>query len=66
MKPIIVTYSNESWVMNGFGYLCHHSIDGTTKYIPGGFYNICQSLTYPPKFKEIFNKDIKLIARPKK
>lgn len=66
MKPIIVTYSNESWVMNGFGYLGIHQLDGSTIEIPGGAYHICESLTYPPVFKNIFSQEIKLIARPKK
>lgn len=66
MKPIIVTYSNESWVMMGVGWLSMSQLDGSTKEIPNSGHHICESLTSPPKFKNITSPEIKLIARPKK
>lgn len=66
MKPIIVTYSNESWSVMGMGQLHIHSLDGPPIAIPHGIYFTCESGAYPPVFKDIFVSDIKLIARPNK
>jgi hypothetical protein len=62
MKPIIVTYSNESWRINGIGSLSISQPDGSNKEIPNSGYYICANLT-TGQFANITNDQIKLFAR---
>ena len=62
MKPIIVTYSNESWVIDGAGFLSINQSDGPPRLIPNSGYYICTSLT-TGQFANITNDQIKLFAR---
>jgi len=63
MKPIIVTYSNESWVQESIHYP-EVTIPGYLMKLfeDDGWYNGHNPLSN--KFKAIRVKDIKLIARP--
>jgi hypothetical protein len=62
MKPIIVTYSNESYVIISVGYLSISGPNGTWSPVQNGGYYSCKSLT-TGNYADLFEKDIKLFAR---
>jgi hypothetical protein len=64
MKPIIVTYSNESYIMGVISWLSILGDDGI-KDIPNTGHHVRNHLM-TNEVKRITDKDIKLIARPKK
>jgi hypothetical protein len=62
MKPIIVTYSNESYIVNAAGWLSITGPEGT-KPIPNAGYFSCTNME-TGQFADVFNSQIKLFARP--
>lgn len=65
MKPIIVTYSNESWIMDMVSSLSISGPDGYYKEIKNSGHYICTHLG-SNKVERIIPSDVKLIARPNK
>jgi len=63
MKPIIVTYSNESYVMGVVSWLSIME-DGVIKDLPNTSHHVCNHII-TNEMKRITDKEIKLIARPK-
>jgi hypothetical protein len=62
MKPIIVTYSNESFEIFSVGYLSISGPNGTWTPVKNGGYYSGKSLT-TGNYADLFEKDIKLFAR---
>jgi hypothetical protein len=63
MKPIIVTYSNESWMANS-GKITMATMSYHYMVLPRGGLYFCENII-SRESKAIWLDDIKLIARPK-
>jgi len=64
MQPIIVTYSNESWIANSGRIISVTTGFINTQMPRGGFY-FCENVLSKDS-QTIYFDEIKLIARPKK
>lgn len=64
MKPIIVTYSNESWIVELVSWLSIMN-NGVATEVPSSGHYICKHIT-TNETKRVGDNEIKLIARRKK